>query len=148
MNKVVGYAFVVADLLHYGHLNFLKYCKKYCGFLIVGVFTDELTMSYKRKPIFSFEERMQLIASLEVVDMVVKVDDIDQTVIMKKLVKEGYNLKYLFHGDNWKEVKGKEYIESIGGQLIQPPYTKGISTSMIINRVRKRYCRRDKSERK
>ena len=50
----VGYAFVVGDLLHYGHLNFLKECNKHCDFLIVGIYTDKLTETYKRRPIIPF----------------------------------------------------------------------------------------------
>lgn len=136
---VIGYAFVVGDLLHWGHLNFFRRCKKYCDFLIVGVFTDELTMTYKRKPVIPFWQRIELIGALKPVDMVVEVEQIDQTHILKKLVRIGWKIEYLFHGDNWKEVKGADYICSIGGELIQPPYTKGISSSHIINRIRKRY---------
>lgn len=137
---IVGYAFVVGDLLHCGHLNFFMQCKKYCDFLIVGVYTNKLTMTYKRKPIIPFKQRMALVEALKPVDKVVKVEDKDCTPMLKKLTKDGWRISYLFHGDDWKIVEGKDYIESIGGQLILIPYTKGINTTMIIDKIRRLYC--------
>jgi len=143
---IAGYAFVVGDLLHYGHIRFLRICKEYCDYLIVGVYTDELTMTYKRKPIIPFEERIEVVGSLRIVDEVRKVEKKDATPMLKRLVKEGYNVKYLFHGTDWPadEVLGKEYIESIGGELIQPPYGPTeddeiiwLNTTEIIEKIRK-----------
>lgn len=140
---VVGYAFVVGDLLHWGHLNFLRRCKRHCDFLVVGVYTDELTMEYKRKPIFPFWQRIDLIGSFKIVDMVIKVKagERDQSYPMRRLFNAGWKIKYLFHGDDWNPKKdpdmrsAKRFIEERGGKLIQPPYTQGISTTTIIKRI-------------
>lgn len=140
----VGYAFVVGDLLHFGHLNFFRQCKKYCDFLIVGVYTDKLTMTYKRKPIIPFEQRIELIKNLKQVGMVVKVESKDCTFMLKKLTNAGWKISYLFHGDDWKKVKGEEYIKSTGGKLVLLPYTKGISTTLIIKKIKRRYCKNAK----
>lgn len=133
----VGYAFVVADLLHIGHFKFFQKCREYCDYLIVGVYTDELTASYKRKPVIPFEERIELVKALKPVDMVVKVESKDCTPMLKKLTEQGWKIDFLFHGDNWKpeDVRGKEYIESIGGKLIQPPYYKRRTTTGILNKI-------------
>lgn len=136
----VGYAFVVGDLLHYGHINFFRQCKKYCDFLIVGVYTDELTMTYKRKPIIPFEQRIELIRELKTVDMVATVKDKDCTPMLEYLTNNHWKIRYLFHGDDWKDVEGRDYIESIGGKLILIPYTEGINTTMIIDKIRRQYC--------
>lgn len=80
--------------------------------------------------------------------MVVKVNvgERDQTYPMKRLVEAGWKLKYLFHATDWNAKKDKDlisakkYIESLGGELIQPPYTKGISTTQIIKKIVNRYC--------
>jgi len=145
---VVGYTFVVADLLHFGHLNFLRRCKKHCDFLIVGVYTDELTMEYKRKPIMPFWQRIELVKALRIVDLVVKVNagERDQSYPLKRLVKAGWMINVFLHADDWKTSvdpdfkSAVEYVEGIGGRLIQPPYTKGPSTTQIIKRVVNRYC--------
>ena len=135
-----GYAFVVGDLFHYGHLQFLETCKRHCDRLIVGIYTDELTDSYKRKPVIPFEERFHIISALKCVDEVRKVHSKDATPMLKQLVEEGYDIKLLFHGDDWspEEVGGKAYIESIGGKLIQPPYYEGQSTTKIIEKIKGR----------
>ena len=137
----VGYAFVVGDLLHYGHLHFIKECKNHCDFLIVGVYTDELTETYKRKPIMPFEERIELFQSLKPVDMVVTVHNRDCSVMLKKLHDDGWKISYLFHGTDWNVKKdndlqsSKEYIESIGGELIQPQYFEEQTTTKLIREI-------------
>ena len=131
----VGYAFVVGDLLHVGHVRFLEKCKSYCDYLVVGVYTDELTKSYKRKPVIPFEQRIEIIRALRCVDEARKVTEMSTVPMMKKLKKEGYNLKYLFHGSDWKEIPGKDYIESLGGKLIVVPYAEGISTTLTIEKI-------------
>ena len=45
------YCDMVADLFHYGHVNFLKRCKQLGDYLIVGIHSDSDVESYKRKPI-------------------------------------------------------------------------------------------------
>jgi len=125
----------VCDLLHYGHLQFLKMCRKYCDYMVVGVYTDELAASYKRTPVIPFEERIALVRELRCVDEVRKVVNKDATPMLKRLVEEGYNVKYLFHGDDWEKVEGEEFIKSIGGSLIQFPYYPYRSTSNIIEKI-------------
>ena len=49
---------MVADLFHYGHVNFLKKASSHGDFLLVGVHADEEVMTYKRRPILSMEERV------------------------------------------------------------------------------------------
>lgn len=67
--------------------------------------------------------------------------------MLKQLTKEGYKISFLFHGDDWKEVKGQKYIESIGGKMILLPYrpvdykitSKVMPTTEIIKEVCRRY---------
>lgn len=132
----VGYAFVVADLIHIGHIRFFKKCKEYCDFLIVGVYTDELAASYKRKPIIPFEERIEMVAAIKYVDMVVEVWHKDCTPMLQGLVCSGLDVRYLFHGDDWADVEGREYIESLGGELILTPYYNERTTTGIINKIK------------
>lgn len=67
-----GYAYVVADLLHTGHLKHLQRCASLCEFLIVGVLTDEATMEKKKRPIIPFEERLELINALRPVCLAIE----------------------------------------------------------------------------
>ena len=68
--KIV-YAYVVADLLHTGHLLHLENAKALGDKLIVGVLTDEATMEKKPKPTMAFNERLRLVQSLKCVDCAV-----------------------------------------------------------------------------
>ncbi len=138
VNLKVGYAFVVGDLLHVGHLKFFEKCKKYCDFLIVGVYTDRLAASYKRRPVIPFEERLEMVKALKVVDLVVKVESKDCTPMLKKLTEEGCKISFLFHGDDWKNVEGGDYVESIGGKLILTPYYPKQDSTKIIEECKKR----------
>lgn len=141
---IVGYAFVVCDLLHYGHLHFFRECKKYCDYLIVGIYTDELTKTYKRKPIIPFNERKELIKELRIIDEVVVVHNRSCIPMLKKLTDKGYKISYVFHGTDWnieidKDLqKTKEYIEKLDGKLIQPEYYDKQTTTLIIQKIQRR----------
>jgi cytidyltransferase-like protein len=70
--SVIGYAYVVADLFHIGHLAHLERCKNLCDKLIVGVLTDEATQEKKRPPIIPFDERLAIVSALKCVDEAIK----------------------------------------------------------------------------
>ena len=77
MSGKIVYAYVVADLLHVGHVLALENAKEFAekdGKLIVGVLTDEATMEKKLKPVMPFSERMRVIKALKCVDLVVAQD--------------------------------------------------------------------------
>lgn len=132
----VGYAFVVCDLFHVGHLKFLRAAKEYCDYLIVGVLTDEAVRAYKRKPVIPLNERVEIVRALRCVNKVVIQNGRDPTETMKKLVEEGRTLSFLFHGDDWAVIPGTEYIESMGGQLIKLTYYQPTTTTKIIAKIR------------
>lgn len=121
-----------------GHLKFFQKCKDYCDYLIVGVYTDKLAASYKRKPVIPFEERLEMVKALKPVDMVVKVESKDCTPMLKKLTEEGWKISFLCHGSDWENVEGREYIESIGGKLILTPYYPKQNSTKIIEECKKR----------
>lgn len=68
----LGYAYVVADLLHLGHLKHLQRCKDHCETLIVGVLTDKATMEKKPKPIIGYKERLEIVKNIKCVDRAVE----------------------------------------------------------------------------
>jgi len=74
MAEKIVYTYVVADILHLGHLLYLENAKGLVGLegkLIVGVLTDEAAMEKKQRPILPFNERMELVKSLKCVDCAV-----------------------------------------------------------------------------
>lgn len=121
-----------ADLVHPGHLNILKEAAKH-GEVTVGLLTDEAIASYKRIPFMEFEQRKIVIESIKGVAQVVAQETLDYVPNLQK-----YRPDFVVHGDDWKEgVQSKtreNVIEALsvwGGQLIEVPYTQGISSTKL-----------------
>jgi glycerol-3-phosphate cytidylyltransferase len=95
----IGYTQGVFDMFHVGHLNLLNAAKFYCDYLVVGVNSDDLTFSYKRKkPIISESDRKEIIENIKCVDEATIVITLDKIEILQKIK---YNV--IFIGDDWKE---------------------------------------------
>lgn len=131
---IVGYSFGAWDLLHVGHIEQLEQARMQCDHLVVGVFTDKVVESFKRKPIIPAWERARAVRSLRCVDGVMMQCSRDPTENLSVLRPD-----ILFHGDDWDEIPGAGYIESIGGKVITPPYYEGQSTSKIIRAIVERH---------
>lgn len=121
-----------ADLVHPGHLNILKEAAKY-GEVTVGLLTDAAIASYKRIPFMEFEQRKQVIESIKGVSHVVAQETLDYVPNLEK-----YKPDYVVHGDDWKEgVQQKtrqrviDTLATWGGELIEVPYTQGISSTKL-----------------
>ena len=94
----VGYTTGVFDMFHVGHLNILRKAKEQCDYLIVGVSTDELVREYKNKtPIIPFEERSEIVRSIDCVDKVIPQVNRDKYEAWKEL-----KFDVMFVGDDWK----------------------------------------------
>jgi len=130
MKKV--YIAMSADILHIGHLNIIKEASKY-GDVTVGVLTDKAIASYKRLPFLSYEIRSKTVESIKGVQAVISQDTLDYTQNLLKVRPD-----YVVHGDDWKTgiqstVRNKviDTIKEWGGELIEPSYTEGISSTML-----------------
>lgn len=126
------YMAMSADIIHQGHLNVINEARK-LGDVIVGLHTDDVIRGYWRNPIMKYEERKQVIENIKGVIKVIPQDTLDQ-------VHNILNLKpdYVIHGDDWKEGEQKELREKVinalkeyGGELIEVPYTQGVSISKL-----------------
>ena len=69
-----------ADLIHYGHIRFIKKAKELGNKLIVGLHSDETIESYKRTPIMSFNERKEIIESIKYIDEIIDNAPLNPTV--------------------------------------------------------------------
>ena len=64
------YADMVADLFHYGHVEFLRKARELGTYLIAGIVTDDVAELSKKKPILTMEERVTSVAGCKYVDQV------------------------------------------------------------------------------
>jgi cytidyltransferase-like protein len=133
MKERIGYAYVVGDLLHKGHVLHLKNCKALCDKLIVGVLTDRATMEKKSKPIIDFDERVRIVESLEFVDATVAQD----TYSPKNNI-EAIKPDVLFESTSHSEKSlrlNQELMERLGGRMIIMPYYPIQSSTCIKEKI-------------
>ena len=127
---------MVADLFHWGHVNFLERIKnKYPNStIIIGLHTDESVQKYKRKPIMTFTERYKVLKSCKYVDKIVEFDC--EMTIDKNFLKKT-NIDLLVHAHPKEEhEKYKQLWENIPNNFERFDYSQGISTTEIINRIK------------
>jgi len=136
MNKTV-YVAMSADLIHPGHLNIINTALKY-GNVIVGVLTDRAIASYKRLPYMDFEKRKIIVENLKGVSEVIAQETLDYVPNLRKIKPD-----YVVHGDDWKEGVQRETRQRVidalaewGGELIEPHYTEGISSTQLNNALK------------
>ena len=127
----VGYTTGVFDMFHIGHLNILRRAKEKCDYLIVGVSTDELVMEYKNKtPIIPFEERAEIVRSIDCVDRVIAQETRDKYAAWREL-----KFDVMFVGDDWKGkplfMKVEEEFKKVGVDVVYFPYTKDTSSTIL-----------------
>lgn len=130
------YADVVGDLLHRGHIEFFKKARNLGDYLIVGVISDKDVESYKRLPVLRLSERVALIEACKYVDEVIVAPPLS---ITEEFLKN-YQIDLVVHGDDFdpKLINEQYGIPVKLGIMRFVPYTEGISTTEIIERIEHR----------
>lgn len=124
---IVGYAYVVGDILHVGHLLHLRNCRRLCDRLIVGVLTDEAAMEKKERPSVPFEQRIQLVAALKYVDAAVTQDMYSPLVNILSIAPD-----VLFECDTHEQTIYPQFE----GRVIAMPYYPNQSSTHIKETIR------------
>ena len=131
------YVGMSADLIHAGHLNLIKAARSY-GDVVIGLLTDRAIASYKRLPCLDFENRRMVLENLKGVWKVVPQETLDYSENLRALKP-----KYVVHGDDWKvgvQAETRRRVIAVlaewGGELIEPRYTQGISSTLLNQRQR------------
>lgn len=135
--KIRVYVSMVADLFHYGHVTFLKQAKEFGDHLIVGLISDEDATPYKRQPIFTLEERARTIIGCRYVDEIIPKAPL---CITKEWI-EKHHIDIVVHGDDFDKEKMTSFFKDPVkmGIMRIVPYTPGISTTMIVARIKQRF---------
>jgi len=143
-NKKIVFTNGCFDILHRGHLYYLKEASKLGDIFIIGVNSDNSIRRLKGdfRPIVGENDRMSMLAALEFIDYVIKFDEdtplnLIEAIQPDILVKGG---DYLSH-----KVIGKEIVEAKGGELVLIPFVDGQSTTDIINKILEVYTTAERS---
>ncbi len=126
------------DLLHLGHVRYLKAARAKGDVLVVGLNSDRSVRRIKgpKRPVVSENERAEVLAALACVDFVTLFDEPDPLVTIRALLPN-----VLVKGSDWGEdaIVGREVVEEDGGRVVRIPLTQGASTTRIIERVLSNY---------
>lgn len=134
MKKV--YVGMSTDVMHHGHIHIIEEARK-LGEVTVGLLTDKAIASFKRVPLLSYEQRKKIIENIKGVKEVIPQETLDYVQNLKKLKPD-----YVVHGTDWKTGVQKQIRERViktlkewNGRLVEPEYTKGISSTQLINEM-------------
>jgi rfaE bifunctional protein nucleotidyltransferase chain/domain len=122
------------DLLHPGHVRYLKQARALGDALVVALNSDASIRALKgsNRPILNQQERAEIIAALESVNYVVVFDDQTPRSLIAALVPD-----VLVKGGDWEidQIVGRDEVEAAGGKVLSLPYVEGSSTTDIIGRI-------------
>jgi glycerol-3-phosphate cytidylyltransferase len=128
-------------LFHRGHVEFLKKARKLGEKLIVAINGDNFTARYKRPPIYSEQDRLEIISACKYVDEAFIINKYDN----KEAIIE-YNVDAIIHGNDWdaegykKQIRVDDtFLKEHNVELVFLDYTKGVSTSNIIEKIKQTY---------
>ena len=135
-SDLVVYVPMAADIVHPGHVNILKTAARY-GKVVVGLFTDDAVASYKRVPYMTYDERKAVIENMKGVYKVVPQLTRDYEDNIRNLKPD-----FMIHGTDWREgplaavrEKAIAIMAEWGGLVIEPEYTKGVSSTLIQKKI-------------
>jgi len=133
--NVVGFTNGCFDILHAGHVRYLKAARDKCDLLVVGVNSDSSVKTIKgeERPINPQDARVEVLSALECVDLVTLFDEETPEELINALTPD-----MLFKGGDWEEdaIVGAGHVRANGGKVFVIPFEEGFSTTSIIEQIR------------
>jgi len=136
--KKLVYVGLSADILHEGHIKILKIAHG-LGNVIVGLLTDSAIATYKKFLHLDYKQREIVVKNIKYVKKVIPQNSLDYRPNLR-LIKPNF----VVHGDDWKIGIQKNTRSQVlktlkiwGGKLVEPKYTKNISSSKIKSKILK-----------
>ena len=124
------------DVLHLGHVRYLRKAKSLGDILVVGLNTDASVRKLKgpERPLNREKDRAEVLGALECVDHIVLFKESTPDRLIRA-VRPGVLVK----GGDWKkeEIVGSAFVESYGGKVRSLPFVDGFSTTGLIKRLQK-----------
>jgi D-beta-D-heptose 7-phosphate kinase/D-beta-D-heptose 1-phosphate adenosyltransferase len=127
------------DILHVGHVRYLREAKKTADVLVLALNSDSSVRSIKgeNRPLVPENERAEVLAALEFIDFVTIFPELTPLELINYLKPD-----VLIKGGDWPEEKvvGREEIKKWGGRVAIIPEVKGKSTTNIVEKIKSLYC--------
>jgi D-beta-D-heptose 7-phosphate kinase/D-beta-D-heptose 1-phosphate adenosyltransferase len=126
----------VFDILHVGHVRYLAEARALGDALVVAINSDASVRSLKGadRPFMNESERAEILAALRATSYVTIFDDLSPRTLIAALLPD-----VLVKGGDYAlgEIHGREEVEAAGGRVMSLPFVEGVSTSEIIERMKK-----------
>ncbi len=123
------------DILHAGHVRFLREARSQGDLLVVGINDDASVRRLKGegRPVHSLGDRLEVLAALEDVDYVVSFSEDTPERLIREITPD-----VLVKGEDWKDkgVVGRDWVESHGGRVVLLPLYPGRSTTAALERLK------------
>jgi D-beta-D-heptose 7-phosphate kinase/D-beta-D-heptose 1-phosphate adenosyltransferase len=128
----------VFDLLHRGHVDYLRAARNLGDRLVVGVNTDASVKQFKdpRRPIVTEGNRAYLLSCLRMVDAVTLFDQ-DTPLELINLLQPDILVKGADYSE--AEIVGAKEVKAAGGRVERITLTEGMSSSSLIDQVIEKY---------
>lgn len=122
------------DILHIGHIRYLKKAKALGGLLVIGLNSDSSVRTIKgiTRPINNQRDRAEVLSALSFVDYIVIFSEATPEKIIKKIRPD-----VLVKGGDWKikDIVGGSFVKKAGGRVVSIPFVKGYSTTGLIKKM-------------
>ena len=135
INKKIGFTNGCFDLIHQGHIFYLKEARKECDFLILGLNSDNSIKRIKGqdRPILNQKERAEVLKNFNFIDRIIIFNEDTPIKLIRKIKPS-----LIFKGDDYKkeEVIGFQELKKWGGEVKLIKCIQGQSTSKIIRKIK------------
>ncbi len=122
------------DVLHPGHIEYLRFCKQQGDIVVLGLNSDASVRQIKgpTRPINNQHDRAIVLAALESVDYIIVFEEPDPLKLIQQV-----RPNVLVKGADWadKGVVGREFVESYGGKVMLAPLVNGKSSTATIQKI-------------
>ena len=133
--KKIGFTNGCFDLLHIGHLDYLRKAKTEVDILVLGLNSDSSVRQLKgeTRPVNSEKDRALFLAHLCYVDFIIIFEEETPEKLIRKIKPN-----ILIKGSDYMgcEIAGADYVEKNGGKVVLKKYILGYSTTNIIKKIK------------
>ena len=134
-SKKIAFTNGCFDIIHVGHIRYLKKARECADCLLVGLNSDSSVVKIKGpgRPLVSQDERKEILEAFECVDEVIIFDESTPLELIKAVQPD-----VIVKGGDWKveDIIGKDIVEKNGGKTVTIEYIPGRSTTEFINKIK------------